>query len=58
LNSKDRQHSIREVERHVEKLVRSGWRLEKLEHVDEPGQPFRTVVSIAKDGTTSADEAL
>ena len=58
MDARARGRSIREVERQVEQLVAKGWRVERIQHVDEPDQPFRTEVRIAKDGTRSTDVPL
>lgn len=50
MNTRDRQRSIREVERNVARLVSKGWKVECIIHKDEPGAPFRTQIHVAKDG--------
>lgn len=47
----ERIRRIREVERHTARLVRSGWTVERVEHVDAEGEPFRTTVCLAVSGS-------
>ena len=47
MHSKGRRSRIREIERTVAKLQKKGWRMEAVEHLDEDGEPFRTVVRMS-----------
>lgn len=41
---------IREVEKTVARLLKAGWKLECVEHIDEAGEPLRTVITLTCDG--------
>ena len=43
----ERIQRIREIERTVAKLHEKGWRMESVEHTDEEGEPFRTVMRMS-----------
>ena len=47
MHSKERLGRMREIERHVSKLQKKGWRVEAVEHLDMEGEPFRTVIRMS-----------
>lgn len=51
MNQQERLARIRQVERKVAKLVAKGWRMERIDHTDEDGEPFRTTIQVCCDGT-------
>lgn len=44
MKASERLKRIRQIERTVAKLQKKGWCMESVEHTDDAGQPFRTVV--------------
>ena len=47
MRSNERIQRIREIEKTVAKLHEKGWRMEAVEHTDEEGEPFRTVLRMS-----------
>ena len=49
---------MREIETTVAVLQKKGWRMEAVEHTDESGEPFRTIVRMAVDPKSTERSTL
>lgn len=49
---------IREAEDAAADLVAKGWSVERIVHVDEAEQPFRTIIRLRCDGESEGPAAL
>lgn len=58
MNTNERIRRIREVERATERLTKKGWRVEAIQHTDEPGEPFRTTINLATEGDSELGGTL
>ncbi len=47
MKASERLSRIREIERTVANLQKKGWCMDAVEHTDEEGEPFRTVVRMS-----------
>ena len=47
MRSEERQSRIKQIEHTIAKLQKKGWRMEVVEHTDEDGEPFRTVIRMS-----------
>lgn len=50
MNTDDRIHRIRQVEKAMGKLRKKGWRIESVRHEDEEDEPFRSTIRVSVEG--------